>query len=628
MKLRLTKTNAIVFSLVILILSGALIYLIWRVNQESTVAPTDTDAAVECNPPCGNKPDLAGWGKKYNQSIKNMSDSSKGDQDAGYSIPSKIVIPAGTKGEIMLYYKSLEGSMQASFELNDQPFNATNLDSNKRQIIATGIQVSGGETFNINSQVLNGSESFAEGCAGSNWNKYWSLGWIEPSGGKCGTTFGGPPQGRQCEPFKPASVSTEISWVETIGDIIISQQCWGDWMEWKGDYDFDDYFLIVAVKEDTPEPEAKCGDGILGNTPGEQCEKDNPTGVACTWDSCNQTTCKCLEAGLNITKGVVESCKDEGTENPTSQLTYTVTVTNSGDGKGQVRKIEDALDSKVVSAGLIPTSITPPGVYSNGKIVWDFSSPESTSGLIIEAGQEKIFIYKLDIAKSHFGTYNNTVTLTPVSGDTITANATIEADCEIVLPPGFSITKEVVKSCRDEDSENPTSQLSYTITVKNSGQGSGQISRIEDALDSKVVSAGLVPTSITSPGAYSNGKIEWSFSPAITVGAGESKIYTYSLDVGKSHFGTYDNKVTLIPTTGDAITADATVEADCKFTTPPPVTPQTGLFDTTLGRIVAGLLLIALGYIVYNIPSGVFSFDWIGRNSHYRTKFENKIKDK
>ncbi|MHC1716875.1 MAG: hypothetical protein AB9915_03280 [Candidatus Dojkabacteria bacterium] len=35
-----------------------------------------------------------------------------------------------------------------------------------------------------------------------------------------------------------------------------------------------------------------CGDGILGNTTGEQCEYQDPTGVLCSWNSCD-SSCKC-----------------------------------------------------------------------------------------------------------------------------------------------------------------------------------------------------------------------------------------------------------------------------------------------------------------------------------------------
>lgn len=36
-----------------------------------------------------------------------------------------------------------------------------------------------------------------------------------------------------------------------------------------------------------------CGDGILGNTSGEQCEYGDPSGVSCSWNTCNPNTCVC-----------------------------------------------------------------------------------------------------------------------------------------------------------------------------------------------------------------------------------------------------------------------------------------------------------------------------------------------
>ena len=94
-----------------------------------------------------------------------------------------------------------------------------------------------------------------------------------------------------------------------------------------------------------------CGDGILGNTEGEQCELGNPTGVSCMWDTCNQTECTCPEVETNrdwdITKVGVESCVEQG-EVVEGNISYTITVTNTGDAQGSIDKIMDVLDSKVL----------------------------------------------------------------------------------------------------------------------------------------------------------------------------------------------------------------------------------------------------------------------------------------
>ena len=560
MAIRLTKKNSIIFAVVIAVLCGSLGYLVWRVNQPETTAPTESEAAQDCNPPCGNKPDLANWARKpYHQSMKNISDSSKEDQAKGYSIPSSITIPAGVSGEIVLYYKSIdsESGSLASFEFNGQPFNVKSLDGNRRAIINTGLHVKGGETFTVNSQILNGSGEFAPGCTGSNWNRYWSLGWIAPSNGTCGTTFAGPPQGGICAPFVPSNVSADISWATSSGNKIVSQQCWGDWMEWKGDYDFNDYLLIVTVKSD-----ASCGDGVVGNTEGEECD---PPNNPCTKDGHSgkcSSTCKCVldpYCGDKVV-GTGEEC--DPPNDPCTKDSKPGTCSNTCKcavnpycGDGQLK------DDEECEVG------DPAGV----KCAWSSCN---------------------------------------------------QSAC-ICLLPGLSISKTVVKQCTDEGSENPKSELLYTITVNNTGTGLGQISKIEDTLDTKVVAAGIIPTEITEGGSYLGGKITWLFSTPLTISPGETKVYSYKMIVDKSHFGIYTNTVVLTPVSGESIQATATINADCIV-----MVPQTGIFDTTVGRIVGGFGLILLGGFVYSMPSRLFILNRQSderRRNKYRVRFESKI---
>jgi len=58
-------------------------------------------------------------------------------------------------------------------------------------------------------------------------------------------------------------------------------------------------------------PVQACGNGVLES--GEQCETGNPTGSSCTWDDCNQTSCTCRQ--LTITKTAVKSCLNTDTDN-------------------------------------------------------------------------------------------------------------------------------------------------------------------------------------------------------------------------------------------------------------------------------------------------------------------------
>ena len=196
----------------------------------------------------------------------------------------------------------------------------------------------------------------------------------------------------------------------------------------------------------------------------------------------------------------------------------------------------------------------------------------------------------------------------------------------ICLPPGLSISKTTDKKCIDEKTENPKAELLYTITVSNTGTGVGQISKIEDTLDTKIVTAGIVPTDITEGGSYLGGKITWLFSSPLTISPGETKVYSYKMMIDKSHFGIYANTVVLTPVSGDPIQATATINADCIITVP--TVPQTGIFDSTVGRIAGGFGLIVLGGFVYSMPSRVFLLNRESgerRRNKYRVKFESKI---
>ncbi|HOV30079.1 MAG TPA: hypothetical protein PLD77_03355, partial [Candidatus Dojkabacteria bacterium] len=658
MAIRLTKKNSIIFAVVIAVLCGSLGYLVWRVNQPETTAPTESEAAQDCNPPCGNKPDLANWARKpYHQSMKNISDSSKEDQAKGYSIPSSITIPAGVSGEIVLYYKSIdsESGSLASFEFNGQPFNVKSLDGNRRAIINTGLHVKGGETFTVNSQILNGSGEFAPGCTGSNWNRYWSLGWIAPSNGTCGTTFAGPPQGGICAPFVPSNVSADISWATSSGNKIVSQQCWGDWMEWKGDYDFNDYLLIVTVKSD-----ASCGDGIVGNTEGEECDPPNDS---CTKDGHSgkcSSTCKCVldpYCGDQVV-GTGEECDPpnnpctkDGHSGKCSSTCKCILDPYCGDqvvGTGEECDppndsctkdghsgkcsstckcvLDPYCGDQVVGTG---EECDPP----NNPCTKDGHSGKCSSTCkcildpycgdqVVGTGEECDPPSSPCTKDGNTGVCSNTCkcAVNPYCGD---GQLKDDEECEvgdpagvkcawkscnksacICLPPGLSISKTTDKKCIDEKTENPKAELLYTITVSNTGTGVGQISKIEDTLDTKVVAAGIIPTEITEGGSYLGGKITWLFSTPLTISPGETKVYSYKMMIDKSHFGIYANTVVLTPVSGDPIQATATINADCIITVP--TVPQTGIFDSTVGRIAGGFGLIVLGGFVYSMPSRVF----------------------
>jgi uncharacterized repeat protein (TIGR01451 family) len=158
-----------------------------------------------------------------------------------------------------------------------------------------------------------------------------------------------------------------------------------------------------------------------------------------------------------------------------------------------------------------------------------------------------------------------------------------------VLNPDWSLTKGVVEKCVDENTANPTSQLTYTITVKNTGAGEGTINKIVDSLDSKVLQTYI--SGISNSGVYADGDITWTLSATDKVfAANQSKVFTYIVTVPKETFGTYANTVTAYPATGENIIANANIEADCVIEA-----PDTGIFDSTWAKVLVGVVFIAIG---------------------------------
>ena len=153
--------------------------------------------------------------------------------------------------------------------------------------------------------------------------------------------------------------------------------------------------------------------------------------------------------------------------------------------------------------------------------------------------------------------------------------------------PDWEITKTAAEQCI----ESGDAQVIYTIKIKNTGTGAGSISKMVDTLDSKVLASYITGT-ISYGGLFGSGNITWESEGFVeTFAPGEEKIATYTLVIPNTAFGSYTNTVTAYPTTGDNFSDSVTVTVDCE-----PDIPQTGLFDSTVAKIVAGIVLLLLGF--------------------------------
>ena len=386
-KVRLTKKNGIILAVVITILSVALGFLIWRVNQEETTAPTESEASQSCNwgSECTNK---CYWPETtYCNSQKKCECLHYQQQTVNpcYA-PQPGCEPSCKNGDKYAEVRCICPSCSNPYYVRIScPYCGDgNLDS--------------GEECDPSGSACtkNGKSGTCTDSCTCKINPY------------CGD--GNLDSGEECEP-STSSVCTKDGKTGTCSD-----SC-------------------------TCEINPFCGDGKLD--PGEECENYTDgglTGAPCSWNECNHTTCRCLPGDLVLTKTVVETCVDENSANPKAELLYTITLSNNGQGPARPDKIEDVLDLKVTNGGIVPIVLSstglsnPEGIYSNGKIVWDFNdSMVGDIGML--PGTTFETKYKITVSKENFGRYSNTATLINMDGTTLQANASIEADCVIMTPP-------------------------------------------------------------------------------------------------------------------------------------------------------------------------------------------------
>lgn len=157
--------------------------------------------------------------------------------------------PFEKDGKLVVYFYPLDTSNDKVKEIlvdyEGQTYEIPIEESGKQRIV-TDITVKTGTTATL-TKVLEVEQSSE--CAPKQPTPPQGTGWIPVNSDQtCGSGLPGPPQGGKCTPFKKPSVEEAISWAESFGDQILSKECWADWREWPGDYDFNDYFIMIGIE--------------------------------------------------------------------------------------------------------------------------------------------------------------------------------------------------------------------------------------------------------------------------------------------------------------------------------------------------------------------------------------------
>ncbi len=365
-------------------------------------------------------------------------------------------------------------------------------------------------------------------------------------------------------------------------------------------------YCIRRICKKAPEPpQPQCGDREV-NQASEECD---PPGSVCTKNGkqgvCDDF-CKCP---VVVDPPRVEKCDGIGKGTDISFVPSTVkkdaTINykyTMGDSKGIDLKSVSVLvnhSSFDVEKNLTPDTGTPKKATVDGKL--------DTS----KVGNYHVLIAWKRPGESSFSE------LCQMRG-----NFTVED----VGAPKWDVGKTASEECIVDSAGESIAKLTYTITIKNNGNATGTITNVTDKLDSKVVGGSV--TDISDGGTYSSSdrSIKWG---SFNIAAGQTKTLTYSFTVRKDAFGVYDNVVIVKPSDGTDYIANASITADCvEEPYQPPVeggkVPETGLFDESENLVIMGgiLLFLGLGWTWLNRTYEIVNGKLVQRS---KERFEKRV---
>lgn len=250
----------------------------------------------------------------------------------------------------------------------------------------------------------------------------------------------------------------------------------------------------------------------------------------------------------------------------------------------------------------------------------------STDPICVDANGSPAVDWKYSYTITKTGTIKIMVKWFDKTGLTgVNCNGTRTITSSLQGTPAWTITKTGAAVCIDETVGSQKSRIDYTIVIKNVGDLGGQLEDLVDKLDSKVETSYIQTSTIDPDGTVSGGDtITWNLSGTDGYFTPQhSKTYKYSIVVPQAAFGQYTNTATATPESGSAVVATEQVYTACDGTEPPPETPETGLFDSVVAKVILGafLVLASATYLYSDKASVVIKR---GKKS-VKERFEEKI---
>lgn len=184
----------------------------------------------------------------------------------------------------------------------------------------------------------------------------------------------------------------------------------------------------------------------------------------------------------------------------------------------------------------------------------------------------------------------------------------------------FSLTGTTNVTCLDRVS--PNNSAVFTVNITNNASTSQTILSVKNKLplgftytpsSSKINSVSITDANYLKVNTVGETKeLIWSTTRGWSISAGQSLTLVFQAEVGPSTLtGNNLNEIVIepaqVPAQPSSLRTEMTINVaqSCHPTDQTTQnTPETGIFDTMLGRIITGIIILAFGWYIYNKPFG------------------------
>ncbi len=201
------------------------------------------------------------------------------------------------------------------------------------------------------------------------------------------------------------------------------------------------------------------------------------------------------------------------------------------------------------------------------------------------------------------------------------------------LQSNFSITTTTNIECVER--VIPNDSVIFTATITNKATNSQKILSIKNKLplgflytseSSKINNVTVSDSSyLTINNIGETVELTWSIPNGWSIGAGESLILIFQATAGENALtGSNQNEIVIepaqVPTDPATLRAQSVVEVKqtCNPITEQEKTPETGIFDNIVVQITTGMIILALGWYIYNKPFGQIMVKKLVESSVYK----------